>query len=276
MWQPKYLTDKQLEQLVNEEDTITDNMAIDSECEGDSDGEDNMPESVSRSSTSISLRNSDKGLHLTLEQDQQLPSDTETNRVSEHVFLHTNSSDFAPLPSSSTENTSLSRPKRNLQKKQPITYESFSEDSDDSNADPNYEVENASKRRKLYFSEIFEPESSGSEDDEVIEEEVQQETGQGSNIKNRGDQKFDWTKNTQIPDRYSKAQFTENVGPTIDVDIPLSIFLEFLPDTFLIKIVEESNLYAQQLHKNDEFTKITLPELKAFFGILLFMGIPIT
>jgi hypothetical protein len=40
-----------------------------------------------------------------------------------------------------------------------------------------------------------------------------------------------------------------------------------------MKIVEESNLYAQKLHNNADITGITLPELKAFFGILLFMGI---
>ncbi|KAG5889519.1 hypothetical protein JTB14_036611 [Gonioctena quinquepunctata] len=249
MWHSKKLSDEQLEKLMYEEDSITDNMAIDSECEGDSDGEDNMPESMNRSSKSISLRSSTKSSPLTLEQDQQFSSDPEQKQDSEHFFT-----------------TQTSSKKAN-------TYQNFSEDSDDSVADPDYEEENKSKRRKFYFTENLDPESSEVED-EVIEEEIVEETRHiVKTKKGTSEKRFVWTKCTQMPDMHGKAQFTENVGPNdIDVD-SLLIFLKFLPDNFLTKIVTESNIYAQQLHKNDDFTIITLAELKAFFGILIFMGI---
>ncbi|KAG5888871.1 hypothetical protein JTB14_004824 [Gonioctena quinquepunctata] len=135
--------------------------------------------------------------------------------------------------------------------------------------DPDYEEENESKRRKFYLTENLDPESSEVED-EVIEVEIVEETRHSVKTKKgTSEKKFVWTKCTQMPDMHGKAQFTENVGPNdIDVD-SLSIFLKFLSDNFLTKIVE----YAQQLHKNDDFTIITLAELKAIFGILIFMGI---
>lgn len=46
-----------------------------------------------------------------------------------------------------------------------------------------------------------------------------------------------------------------------------------MPDTIISHMVHQSNLYAQQLHRAEHFVHITLPELKAFFGILIFMGI---
>ncbi|KAG5882003.1 hypothetical protein JTB14_035290 [Gonioctena quinquepunctata] len=150
-----------------EEDSITDNMAIDSECEGDSDGEDNMPESMNRSSKSISLRSSTKSSPLTLEQDQQFSSDPEQKQDSKHVLFHTSSSDLAPvpspeilnMPSTSTQNTSFSRFKRH-QRKQTLTYQNFSEDSDDSVADPDYEEENESKRKKFFLLKIWIPKAA--------------------------------------------------------------------------------------------------------------------
>ncbi|KAG5887241.1 hypothetical protein JTB14_034991 [Gonioctena quinquepunctata] len=242
MWHSKKLSDEQLEKLMYEEDSISDNMAIDSECEGDSDGEDNMPESMNRSSKSISLRSSTKSSPLTLEQDQQFSSDPEQKQDSEHVLFHTRSSDLAPVPSSeilnmpstSTQNTSFSRPKRH-QRKQTLTYQNFSEDSDDSVADSDYEEENESKRRKFYFTENLDPESSEVEDD-VIEEEIVEETRHSVKTKKgASEKKCVWTKCTQMPDMHGKAQFTENMGPNdIDVD-SLSIFLKFLPDNFLTK-----------------------------------------
>ena len=65
MWQRKYLSENQLEELINviaDEDAITDNMAIDSECEGDSDAEDNLPDTISRHSTPMSLRKENQDL----------------------------------------------------------------------------------------------------------------------------------------------------------------------------------------------------------------------
>ncbi|KAG5893439.1 hypothetical protein JTB14_017879 [Gonioctena quinquepunctata] len=216
MWHSKKLSDEQLEELMYEEDSITDNMAIDSEREGDSDGEDNMPESMNRSSISISIRNSTKDSPLTLEQDQQFSSDPEQKQGSEHVLFHTSSSDLAPVPSpeilnmpfTSTQNTSFSRPKRH-QRKQTLTYQNVSEDSDDSVADPDYEEENESKRRKFYFTENLDPESSEVED-EVIEEEIVEETRHSVETKKgTSEKKFVWTKCTQMPDIHGKAQFTK-------------------------------------------------------------------
>ncbi|KAG5869584.1 hypothetical protein JTB14_023422 [Gonioctena quinquepunctata] len=169
------------------------------------------------------------------------------------------------MPSTSIQNTSFS-----------LTYEKNSEDSDDSVADPDYEEENESKSRKFYFTENLDPESSEVEDEVIkgeIVEIVEITRHSVKTKKGTSEKEFVWTKCTQMPDMHGKAQFTENVGPNdIDVD-SLSIFLKFLPDNFLTKIVTESNLYAQQLHKNDDSTIITLAELKAFFGILIFMGI---
>lgn len=57
MWQPKYLTQKELEALWDkDEDVIIDNMAIDSECDGNLDAKNDLPDTMSRKSIPMSLR----------------------------------------------------------------------------------------------------------------------------------------------------------------------------------------------------------------------------
>lgn len=62
-----------------------------------------------------------------------------------------------------------------LSKKANATSQIFSEDSDDSIPDPDYEEENEFKRKNFYFTGNLEPESSEVED-EVMEEEIEEET----------------------------------------------------------------------------------------------------
>ena len=72
-------------------------------------------------------------------------------------------------------------------------------------------------------------------------------------------------------------QFSERVGPTFTMpDTPLGIFSKFFTDDFLESIVFQSNLYASQVMSEESFSnwhKISLEELKAYFGFYILMGI---
>lgn len=222
------LTEKELEKLLYE-DEIGEEMAVDSECEGDSDAEDALPLREIRSLATVPLRNRDK-------------NPPRTSPIN--------------LPSCS--------------KNDDIEY---FEDSDDSIADPDFSLnEHLNGRSQLL--RMTEVQSSNqdfpSEPDSGSESEEIEETEGSSGL----EQSYPWTKITKDPVLFKQNEFTENTGPTtpLNTSSPLSIFSQFLPDDFLGKIIDQSNLYSQQIHQYQEMPDITLPELKAFFGILIFMG----
>ena len=71
--------------------------------------------------------------------------------------------------------------------------------------------------------------------------------------------------------------FTSPVGPTQYISSsPLEVFnLLFSPD-LVEEIVKQSNAYAKTVmgdEKYDKWSKITVDELKAFFGFIILMGI---
>ena len=72
-------------------------------------------------------------------------------------------------------------------------------------------------------------------------------------------------------------QFSERVGPTFTIpDTPLGIFSNFFTDDFLDSIVLQSNIYASEVMSEESFSnwhKISLEELKAYFGFYILMGI---
>ena len=71
--------------------------------------------------------------------------------------------------------------------------------------------------------------------------------------------------------------FTSPVGPTVPIpESPMDIFSLCFTEHFLQGIVGESNRYAQQVMGQERFyrwTKITLPELRAYMGFCNLMGI---
>ena len=71
--------------------------------------------------------------------------------------------------------------------------------------------------------------------------------------------------------------FTSPVGPTIPIpESPIGIFKLFFTEDVLQAIVDESNRYAKQVIRQerfDQWTKITLPELRAYVGFCILMGI---
>ena len=73
------------------------------------------------------------------------------------------------------------------------------------------------------------------------------------------------------------APFTSAVGPTFDVPESVSsVFLHFWPDDFLQEICAQTNLYAQQVMgpaKYADWVEVSVPELKAYLGFSLLMGI---
>ena len=71
--------------------------------------------------------------------------------------------------------------------------------------------------------------------------------------------------------------FTSTVGHTQDISSsPLEVFEQFFSPDLMERIVTESNVYAKAAMVNDKFdkwSKITVPELKAFLGFSVLMGI---
>ena len=73
-------------------------------------------------------------------------------------------------------------------------------------------------------------------------------------------------------------QFSERLGPTFTMPdtLSLGILSEVFTDEFLDSIVLQSNLYASQVMSEESFSnwhKISLEELKAYFGFYVLMGI---
>ena len=71
--------------------------------------------------------------------------------------------------------------------------------------------------------------------------------------------------------------FTSRVGPTVPIpDAPLDVFELFFSHDLQEMIVCESNRYARQVMGEERYRswkKITVEELKAFFGFFILMGI---
>lgn len=82
---------------------------------------------------------------------------------------------------------------------------------------------------------------------------------------------FEWSKQASDPCKYSKAVFSEKIGPnyTENCNSPIDFFNLFFTPFFVCEIVSQSNLYAQQHGTN---LLLTIEELRAWFGILIFMG----
>ena len=72
-------------------------------------------------------------------------------------------------------------------------------------------------------------------------------------------------------------KFTSPTGPTcILPSTILEIFLLFFTDEHLGMIVDQTNLYAAQIMKIEVYSKwvlLTVPELKAYFGFYILMGL---
>ena len=88
----------------------------------------------------------------------------------------------------------------------------------------------------------------------------------------------------QIPTTWSKIlhsvpihPFTSSVGPTFTItESPLDVFSHFFTDELIDEIVKQSNLYASHVMGNEkynEWDKITVSDLKAYFGFYILMGI---
>ena len=73
------------------------------------------------------------------------------------------------------------------------------------------------------------------------------------------------------------APFLEDVGPTVTIPpSAVEIFKYFLTDSICEMIVTQSNLYAKEAmgkEKYSEWVKVSVEELRAYFGLRILMGI---
>ena len=72
------------------------------------------------------------------------------------------------------------------------------------------------------------------------------------------------------------APFIEEVGPTVPIpQSELDVFNLFFSDEICAHIVEQTNLYAQEVlgEKYMHWEKVTTDELRAYFGFMTLMGI---
>ena len=72
------------------------------------------------------------------------------------------------------------------------------------------------------------------------------------------------------------APFVQPVGPTVSIpQSELDVFTLFFTDEICEVITEQSNLYAEQVlgDKYVEWEKITVDELRAYFGFMVLMGL---
>ena len=72
------------------------------------------------------------------------------------------------------------------------------------------------------------------------------------------------------------APFVQPVGPTVSIpQSKLGVFTLFFPDEICEVITEQSNLYAEQVlgDKYVEWEKVTVEELRAYFGFMVLMGL---
>lgn len=82
-----------------------------------------------------------------------------------------------------------------------------------------------------------------------------------------------WTSNLTPVDI---APFVQPVGPTVSIpQSELSVFTLFFTDEICKTITDQSNLYAEQVlgDKYVEWEKITVEELRAYFGFMVLMGL---
>lgn len=82
---------------------------------------------------------------------------------------------------------------------------------------------------------------------------------------------FSWTKKAEDPFIYSIENFDQPFGPKCDSELqkPLDFFSLFFTEFLCIEIVAQSNQYARQLGTD---LGLELNELRAFFGIIVYMG----
>ena len=70
------------------------------------------------------------------------------------------------------------------------------------------------------------------------------------------------------------APFVQPVGPTVPIpQSPVEVFNLFFTDEICTLIVEQTNLYAEQNLGEDEWDKVTVEELRAYFGFKIMMGL---
>ena len=71
--------------------------------------------------------------------------------------------------------------------------------------------------------------------------------------------------------------FEEYVGPNFDVPgSPVEVFKHFLTDDICRMIVQQSNLFVQQVlgeEKYEQWDKISVEELRAYLGFQIMMGV---
>ena len=72
------------------------------------------------------------------------------------------------------------------------------------------------------------------------------------------------------------APFVQPEGPTVAIpELELGVFTLFFTDEICKTITEQSNLFAEQVlgDKYVEWEKITVEELRAYFGFMVLMGL---
>ena len=72
------------------------------------------------------------------------------------------------------------------------------------------------------------------------------------------------------------SPFTQPVGPTVNIPSSVvEVFELFFTESICVYIVEQTNMYAREVlgEKYDSWDKVTVGELRAYFGFMLLMGL---
>ncbi|KAG5867061.1 hypothetical protein JTB14_007706 [Gonioctena quinquepunctata] len=215
---------------------ITEEQAINSDLEGDSDAEDISIARAPGSPRSTFSRSSVSSLHTNKE-----------NITQNCIGVPGEHSE----PSCSRAIDQVNQ--RSLNKRKLITAD-YEKDSDDSITDPNW-VDEVEMPYSLQSDEL--DVSSGEEED-----------NHPINVTNP---KYTFTKDPVKPSAFDNYCFQEPYGPTFNVNIdkPSDIFQHFMSDDIMQRIVSESNKYAKQ---NGTDLELNVEELISFIGLLIIMG----
>lgn len=298
------MEDEKIYDMLMEE--ISEDHALNSDYGGDTDAEDDPPSIMDKSSPSS--QTSDK--HSISNFETSISPTNSCNISKETVGSGTSKIDPMTLPPSTSGLSNSSQYKYSRLRLSRPTKESLSSvmdsDPDDSDNDPTYEpnLPITKPGRKLLFSDIVSSISSDSESDTTPHDDhsyfitrkkqklkntnsigtentntnkhitathVDKQKNRDNTQKNEKAKKYVWTKTSKDPEKYATYNFNQKFGLNVELDpfCPLSIFKTIIDDDICKIIVDESNRYALQNHTT---LHLTLEELHAFFGILIFMG----
>lgn len=285
---------------------ISEDHALNSDYGGDTDAEDEPPIIIDKSSSQISDKES-----ISVFESSMFPKDVCASNKQTFDLGSSNNIDMMKLPPSTSGLSNSSQCKSSRHRQSRGSKESLAilldSDPDDSDNDPTYEPNPTSTNitgKKRPLPNFVSGPSSGSESDTSAHNDhayfsptkkqklnntnpigkekeyknkhiktlnVGKEKSKENAQKKEKAKKYVWSKTSKDPAKYATYNFNQKFGLNVELDPndPLSIFKTIIDDDICKVILDESNRYALQNHTTLD---LTLEELHAFFGILIFMG----